>query len=215
MNRIYGRGPKVLLSSYIEDHFKFETSSRSFKVRITNIHFVIYSFLPSLPSFLLFFLWLPFFLSSFSLYFLVLVASFLPSFLCFLFLHSFFFLSELLPSFLPFFRSFFKPWLHSFLPWLYSLASFFSYFLSSFLPILLSLPSLPSFLPCLSSFLPFLSFVPSFLHCYPSFLTSLPPNISQLIRALFFQVLPISSLTGTTDAVSIDPSKLKKFLNPN
>ena len=32
VNRIYGRGPKILLSSYIEEYFKFETSSRSFKV---------------------------------------------------------------------------------------------------------------------------------------------------------------------------------------
>ena len=42
VNRIFGRGPKILLSSYIEEYLKFETSSRSFKVKIIEkleIHF--------------------------------------------------------------------------------------------------------------------------------------------------------------------------------
>ena len=35
INRIYGRGPKVLLVTYVDEFFKYESSSRSFKALTT------------------------------------------------------------------------------------------------------------------------------------------------------------------------------------
>jgi hypothetical protein len=32
INRIYGRGPKTLLPTHIEEFFKYESSSRTFKI---------------------------------------------------------------------------------------------------------------------------------------------------------------------------------------
>jgi RCC1 and BTB domain-containing protein len=162
-----------------------------------------------LPSFALFFWFLPSFLllSSFLCFF-----SFLPSFLPLLFF--------CVPSFLPSFPNIFPSFLPSFLPSfkvpgivrqdggrVRSFLPFFLDILPSFLPSFLDI--LPSFLDILPSFLPSLIF---FLDILPSFLSFL--DILPLHLFLIFFLPPFQSLISFLDSLpSLFPSFILSFLD--